>query len=501
MRGSALQLVAFAAELGTALFLMPFLIHSLGDRDYGVWIIIGTIIGQVGLLDLGLAATTQRFIANALGRNATEEISGIYSTSIILFWVVGLLALLVVAAILPFASFWFTAPADISAFRWALLISGVNAALGFPFMVVGGLLTAKLRINVLIVCGMVSTVTRLLLVYLAVQQGYGIVGVALADLGTSLANRALLGFAKWRLAPEVVFRLSRWEGPRARELIHFGKYVLFLRLGTTARSRLNNLLIAPLIGLSAVTHYAVAVRLSDYFQSLVLRVVSLPGPIFARHAGRGEGGAIRENFLLVSEICASMCGIAAAGVLVFGERFIALWLGPGYGDSYAALVPLTLATATNLLQTPTRDVLGAIYKHPFDAKSNAIEAVVSVILTLVLLHFYGILGAALGTAIPMIVVKGYVLPRYVCRQIELPARRYLRAVLPPLGVAVIAWLIGDALLPLGHVHSLLALVTIGALFAACQTVLTFLSLSRLCRTTVWSALFNVARTAQAKSPC
>ena len=481
IRGSALQILAFAVDIGASFLLMPFLIHSLGDQGYGSWAIIGTIVGQVGLMEFGLASTTQRFIARAIGREDLDEVGGIYTTSIIMFGLTGCLAMLLILAIVPFAPIWYAEAGHEREFQYALIIAGLNFSLTLPFSVLAGSLLAKLQIDAVVICRMVETMARLGLTYAAVDSGFGIVGVAISGLAASLMGRFLLGLAKRKIAPEISFSLALASGRRARELIRFGRYVFAIRVGDMLRYRLDNLIIAPFLGLASVTHYSVAVRLCDYLQSLVLRIVALPGPVFVMHASRGETAFIRTKFLLVSEIGAGILGVAVGGIVIFGERFIELWLGPEFRDSYYVLLVLTAGMFFTLLQIPARDVLGAIYKHPFDAKSNSAEAVVNIALTVALIPQFGILGAALGTAIPMIVTKGIILPNYVCRQIDLRLGRYFSVLCRPLAAAFMISAAAYAALPLGRIESLTVLIGIGAIFAAVASLAVFASLSDPCR--------------------
>ena len=54
-----------AFVLGTAItfFLSPFVVHHLGDARYGVWAVTGSIVGYLGLLDLGVRVGVTRFVA------------------------------------------------------------------------------------------------------------------------------------------------------------------------------------------------------------------------------------------------------------------------------------------------------------------------------------------------------------------------------------------------------------------------------------------------------
>ena len=62
LSGTILRIFSLGLSVIIAFFMMPFMIHSLGDTQYGLWVIIGTITGYYGFLDFGLSPATARYI-------------------------------------------------------------------------------------------------------------------------------------------------------------------------------------------------------------------------------------------------------------------------------------------------------------------------------------------------------------------------------------------------------------------------------------------------------
>jgi O-antigen/teichoic acid export membrane protein len=44
-------------------FVAPFIVHSLGDSGYGAWVLLGSLVGYLGLLDLGVRGAVMRFVS------------------------------------------------------------------------------------------------------------------------------------------------------------------------------------------------------------------------------------------------------------------------------------------------------------------------------------------------------------------------------------------------------------------------------------------------------
>jgi len=78
------------ANVVVAFFLSPFIVHSLGDARYGVWTLLMSLTGYLGLVDVGVRASTWRFLNYYLGRGEQEKVDRLISTSLAFFTAVSL---------------------------------------------------------------------------------------------------------------------------------------------------------------------------------------------------------------------------------------------------------------------------------------------------------------------------------------------------------------------------------------------------------------------------
>jgi O-antigen/teichoic acid export membrane protein len=103
---------------------------------------------------------------------------------------------------------------------------------------------------------------------------------------------------------------------------------------------------------------------------------------------------------------------AAAVLMVMGDRFVELWMGPGYESSSLILVILTAGTLANLLEMPVDTVLRGLGKHKLVARFTIMQGVANLALSLALIKPLGLIGVAVGTAAPMIVFTAFAYPVY-----------------------------------------------------------------------------------------
>ena len=95
-------IVEKAIGLVTSLLITPFLVYTLGTEDYGLWILILSVLGWFNVLDLGFPAAVQRYITLALEKGDKAKVNSVFSTSLVLFSSIGVIA---VAGIILLANF------------------------------------------------------------------------------------------------------------------------------------------------------------------------------------------------------------------------------------------------------------------------------------------------------------------------------------------------------------------------------------------------------------
>src|SRR5208283_4667480 len=99
IKGSILSGISFTLRTFVSLFMTPFMITHLGNRSYGLWILVASFSSFYGLLDFGLASGVQRFLSRAIGKDDHKEANCVFNSSFIVFSCIGLSALMCVFGI------------------------------------------------------------------------------------------------------------------------------------------------------------------------------------------------------------------------------------------------------------------------------------------------------------------------------------------------------------------------------------------------------------------
>lgn len=432
IKGSILRIIEFFVSGIIGFILMPFIIRSLGDKMYGLWIFVGSFTGYYALLELGLDKAIKRYTARALGSKDYKEVNKIINTCLCINIIIGLITLCLVvltAFIVPILS---KNISEVDIFRKVILILGLNLAIAFPVGVFSGLLWANIRYDISTAISLVKIALNTTLVVFFLKRGYGIVSLALISFGLDFTGYFVKYFLVKHLYKYLVLSIKFVDKSKIKSLFSYSFYTFIGRVADQLKFNIDNFVIVIFMGLSQVTLYSIGARLINYFYKFITAAIGILVPVFSQYEGEGDYKSLKEKFILTTKISGYISIFITSTLIVLGRAFIIRWVGMKYSGAYHILVILVIPAMLDLMQNPSIQMLYAISKHRFYALVNSIEGIVNLILSIILVKKFGLIGVALGTAIPMIIVKLLIQPIYVCRAINIQVRHYYFSILLPM---------------------------------------------------------------------
>lgn len=412
--GSILRMVEFVANAIIGLALMPFIIHSLGDKVYGLWIFAGSFLGYYGLMDFGLTSAIQRFVSRAIGSNDYFEVNKTVNTGLGIFSVIGITTLLASFVLAAFVPLVIKDINDISIFRSILIILGLNFALGFPLRVFSGILLAHLRFDLHVRVELFKLLARTILIVVFLRR-FGIISLALITFFCDIFCYLIKYIMVKNLYKNIVISRKLFEKAKIKELFNYSVYSFIINIAEQLKYNFDNLVIVFFIGLNPVTLYSIGARLVKHFREFIFAGLGMASPLFSQYDGAQDYKSIKEKFLFLTKISSYFSILIGSVLLIFGNAFIMRWVGIKYADAYVILLILLIPSIFDIMQINSGSLLFGVSKHKFLAILTVIEGVSNLILSIILVRRFGIFGVALGTAIPMLIIKIFVQPFYVCR--------------------------------------------------------------------------------------
>lgn len=432
IKGSILRTAEFIANAIIGLLLMPFIIHSLGDKMYGMWIFVGSFLGYYGLMDFGLSSAVQRFVSRAIPLNDHDEENKIINTSFILFSIIGVLVLIASVVIAFALPIFISNISDVKIFRIVILILGFDMAIGFPLRVFSGILTAHIRYDVSTTIDLAKLVIRTLLVIYFLKHGYGILSLALITFALDVGSYASRYLVVKNFYKYVVLSLKYVDTSKIKSLFGYSFYTFIGQIANQLRFNVDNLVITAMLGLNYVTPYSIGSRLISYFIEFVGAATGMLTPVFSQYESSKRNELMIERFLFLTKITGYFTCLIGGLLILLGKPFIERWVGVGYSVSYTVLLILAIPTIIALMQNASVQLLFGVSKHKIPVIASLIESIINLVLSILLAPKYGLIGVAMGTAIPMTLEKIVFQPIYTCMLIGISIKKFLFKSLMPI---------------------------------------------------------------------
>jgi O-antigen/teichoic acid export membrane protein len=410
-----------------AFFLSPFVVHHLGNTAYGVWVLIGSVISYMGLLDLGMRGAVIRFVSADQPRGLHEEASQAVSAALwFRFWLAAviLVATISISSIAPHA---FHIPAEMQApARWAILLVGLNLAIALSLSVFSGVLSAIHRFDLIssITAGQ-SILNAAGLVFL-LGRGHGIVAMAAWQLLLGVLAGAAQLILAFRIYPQLRLVLRIPDKQLIRKFWSYSFFLFIIAISGQVIYYTDNIVIGAALPVSAVALYAIGCAPTQYLRQIISSLAITFMPAASNLDVRGDYTQLRRLLIHGTRAVLLVALPIEAALLTRGHTFIRLWMGSQYADSSGRVLQvLVLAWLFISANCCSGNIVYGLSKHKAVAQWTIGEALANLCLSIYLVQRIGILGVAWGTTLPSLVVHGFLWPRYTAKVVDIPLSEYL----------------------------------------------------------------------------
>lgn len=429
---------ALGVNVLVGLFLSPYILHRLGDDAFGLWILIFSITGYYGLFDLGIRSSIVRYIARYLATDEHDELNRLVNTALFSYCGIGVVAMAITLVAAYYINSVFRIPPEfVVTARWLLLMAGISVSLGFPLGVFSGILEGLQRFYLLNFTALSSTLLRALLIVIALRHGGGLLSLTLITVTFPVLSGLVNSVAVFHhLSLSLGFQyVSR---PSLRRIASYSGTTFLIIVATRLRFKTDALVIGTFISAAAVTYFTIGSRLVDYASEVVGSLAQIFVPMSSQSQAKGDLDALRKIFVVGNRACSFIIFPITAILTILGKSVIEAWVGPKYvATSYPVLLVLLYPTTLMLAQSASGRTLWGMAKHRTWAWVVLAEGTSNLILSIILVRPYGIMGDAIGTAIPLTCSMILFLPRHLCHLLGIKLTTYVyRAFVLPLVLCI-----------------------------------------------------------------
>jgi len=423
-----------ALQILVLLKLAPFVVEALGRAENGLWVTIVSLTGVLSLLVLGIPMASVRYVAEHVARKDLVRANAAISTCLGISIALGLAALLVGAGLYVFFEHaCLRGPQGagllaetLQGARIALAVVAVQVAMGFALRLPYGIFDAHhdFVVRNAIMAG--ELLLRLGLTLGLLSWNASLPVLASVQVACMAFEFAVALLVLRRRYPGIRFGLASFDRTLVRAILGFSVYAMLLNVGNLLAFRMDAIVIGANLDATQVTFFDMGNKFFDPLTGLLIAVGAVVMPMTSKLHATGDREELRRLFLRWSKICLSIVLVVGLYLIVLGPEFLGWWVGSDFeGPSGRVLQVLMVSFLAYLpVRGVALPVLLGLGRPRIPAIALLSMGVVNLMASLALVGPYGILGVALGTAVPNVVFAGILL-RLACRELGVPVADYL----------------------------------------------------------------------------
>lgn len=415
-----------AVNIAVGFFLSPFILHHLGDEAFGLWILIFSLTGYYGIFDFGIRSSLVRYVSKFQATGDKDQLARLVNTSLFTYTCLGLM--LVVPTVLGgyyVDRLFHIPPSFLTDARILFLMVGLSLALGFPLGISGGILEGLQRFYLMNWTNIVATLVRAVLIIYVLRHGLGLLSVALITVSLPLITSMVRAVIAQRLLA-LPYGWKYVNKDSLRQVASYGSVTFMIIVAGRLRFKTDAVIIGTFLSATAITHFSIGARLVDYAGETVSSLAQIFTPMSSHFHATGNHDQLRKIFISGNRACALVMFPMTVALVVMGKSVIEAWVGSRYvSSSYIVLLVVLIPSTLYQAQSTSNRMLFGMSLHKALGYVVLMEGIANVILSIVLVRPLGIVGDAIGTAIPLTCTAVFFLPRHMCRHLDIPIRKFL----------------------------------------------------------------------------
>lgn len=432
-------------RIAFAFIMTPILVENLLYHDYGIWEVCVSVIGYMGLLDLGLRPAITRHIAMYNSEKKQQEVLRVYSSSFFFMLILGCLSLII---FLVWAFFYPELLSEnnenIERYKWLLIIIGCQLFIKFPGIAAESTLDGfhkyYLKNNITIINTIIGN--TIIFCYITPENALLLVA-GVSTVGITIKYFIFIGLlGKYNELGELPNKQS-FSLPTLTYLIRFGSKSFVQGVAWRIEQSITPILIATILNPALVIFYAIPANLVGYLKTLTANLTQALLPYFSENIQQ-EFDKKQSIYQALTKYVVAITFPIHIGLFLLGELFIAIWLNTDISSNARVLLYfLVSASMLHSLDPLASKFLTAENKHLIYAKLAPLGVTFNVIVTSITLYYWGVEGASVGVFAQALVFAPIYLS-YRSRAHNLASSIFLKNVFRPLIIPIIS-LIGTVI--------------------------------------------------------
>ncbi|WP_455587173.1 lipopolysaccharide biosynthesis protein [Bacteroides sp.] len=308
--------------------LTPIITKGLGDVQYGIYIILGTIGGALSIINLGLGEATLRYVALYHSKNDKEGVNRVFNATL---WLYSLLGIIVTV------TFFFMPEAIIRLLNLSelgsdgTLLIQLTLVLFFINFIYGcftSIPQALQRYDIFSYIQIGQNGIRFIVNILVILLGYGLKGLVVTQLSIGILSLLVVIIISKRLLPF----LSLYRIPSRKdykEVFSYGIFSFISQIVGLVWQYCDNILLSIFIGPQAVSYFSIPMQVIGKVNSTISSGFSV---LFPKFASEKDVTTIKSIYIKSTQLSLYLSIIIFVPIAIMIKDFLGIWISSDFAE-------------------------------------------------------------------------------------------------------------------------------------------------------------------------
>lgn len=413
--GSILTYINLLISCIIPLFYTPVMLRILGQGEYGLYSLSNSVIGYLSLLTFGMGSAVIRYITKCRVEKDHDKLEKMVGLFLFIYVILAAFVCITGMFLTKFTGVFFGEglnASEVERLKVLMVIMTISTAISFPVSVYSSIAISYEKYIFRKIIDSFGTILAPVLNLVVLFCGYASIGMALIGLMIQIAYFVIFS---WYCTKRLGVH-PRFRGMPFYMLKEIGGFSIFIFLSSIIDMlywSTDKVLIGAMLGTAAVAVYNIGGTFTSMLQNMSSAISGVFGTrVTSMVLSDQPIEKLSELLIRIGRLQYLVVSFFLSGYIVFGKVFIHFWAGDVYADAYYIGLLTMIPLAIPLIQNIAFATIVAQNKHRFRSIVYAVIAVANVVSTYLLIPQYGIMGAAVCTAVAFLAGNGIIMNVY-----------------------------------------------------------------------------------------
>ena len=458
--GVILSYISEIIKILSALIYTPIMLRILGQSEYGLYQLVYSVVSYLSLLSFGFTASYMRFYSRAKAKSDENEVSRLNGMFMVIFLVIAAICILCGIVMdrniqLIFSDGLTREEYPTARILMALMV--LNLALTFPNSVFDAFTSSRERFLFQKLLVVLQNLLNPFLALPLLLMGYGSIGMVCVTTFLTITKLVVnVWYSLKKMHIHFIFRGFKFRV--LKEMWIFTFFIFLNQIIDQINWSVDKFLLGRLAGTTAVAVYGLGGQINSMYVQLSTSISSVFFPKVNKIVAiSNDNNELTMLLTKVGRIQFIVLALVSTGFIFLGQPFVRFWGGEEYSESYYITLWLILPVTVDLIQNLGIEIQRAKNMHKTRSLVYLLVAVANVIISIPLIGLFGPTGAAMGTAISLIIGNIIFMNWYYQKRIGLDMFHFWKSISNFIPALILPCIIGALTMEFVTINSLIVL--------------------------------------------